>query len=108
MLIPRTRPFLKVLWVINRLWNGLWYSIKRVGTCSVPVEGPVILTANHGSTADPMMLTTSVPGIYAAGDLTTRAQGALFAAAAGTRAAAALVVDIALDHAHMQPLSSPG
>ena len=30
---------------------------------------------------------TSVPGIYAAGDLTWRMQGAMFAAAAGTQAA---------------------
>ncbi|MBK8015070.1 MAG: NAD(P)/FAD-dependent oxidoreductase [Deltaproteobacteria bacterium] len=38
--------------------------------------------------ADPMTRQTSVPGIYAAGDLTTRAQGAIFAAAAGTQAGA--------------------
>ena len=38
--------------------------------------------------ADPMTRQTSVPGIYAAGDLTTRAQGAIFAAATGTQAGA--------------------
>jgi thioredoxin reductase len=40
---------------------------------------------------------TSVPGIYAAGDLTTRMQGALFAAAAGTQAAAMINVDLAME-----------
>ncbi len=46
---------------------------------------------------DPMMRVTSIPGIYAAGDLTSRAQGAIFAAAAGTQAAAAINVDLAMN-----------
>ncbi len=46
---------------------------------------------DHGYVeVDPMMRETSVPGVYAAGDLTTRMQGAVFAAAAGTQAAAAI------------------
>lgn len=36
---------------------------------------------------DPMTRQTSIPGIYAAGDLTTRAQGAIFAAATAVQAA---------------------
>jgi len=40
--------------------------------------------------ADPMTRETSIPGIYAAGDLATRMQAAVFAAAAGMQAAAAL------------------
>ena len=39
---------------------------------------------------DPMTHETSLPGVYAAGDLTTRAQGALLAAAAGLKAAGML------------------
>ncbi|MDO9019138.1 MAG: NAD(P)/FAD-dependent oxidoreductase [Deltaproteobacteria bacterium] len=39
---------------------------------------------------DPMTRETSVAGIYASGDLTTRMQGAIFAAAAGVQAAAAI------------------
>ncbi len=46
--------------------------------------------------ADPMTRLTSVPGIYAAGDLTTRAQGAIFAAAAGTQAGAMSNHDLCL------------
>lgn len=46
---------------------------------------------------DPMTHETSVSGIYAAGDLTTRMQKALLAAAAGTRAAAMINMDLALD-----------
>jgi thioredoxin reductase len=40
---------------------------------------------------------TSVPGIYAAGDLTTRMQGAMFAAAAGTQAAAMINVELSME-----------
>ena len=39
---------------------------------------------------------TSVPGIYAAGDLTTRAQAAVLAAATGMQAAAMINVDLAM------------
>ncbi len=46
--------------------------------------------------ADPMTRQTSVRGIYAAGDLTTRAQGAVFAAATGTQAAAMCNHDLCL------------
>ncbi len=46
---------------------------------------------------DPMSRETSRPGIYAAGDLTTRMQAALPAAAAGMQAAAAINVDLALE-----------
>jgi len=46
---------------------------------------------------DPMKSETSVPGIYAAGDLTTRMQGAILAAAAGTRAATMINLDLSLD-----------
>jgi thioredoxin reductase len=43
---------------------------------------------------DPMTLQTSSPGIYAAGDLTTRMQGAVFAAAAGAQAGAMVNHDL--------------
>lgn len=40
---------------------------------------------------------TSIPGIYAAGDLTTRGQTAIFAAAAGARAAAMINVELTME-----------
>lgn len=46
---------------------------------------------------DPVRGETSVPGVYAAGDLTTRMQGAILAAAMGARTAAMLNVDLALE-----------
>jgi thioredoxin reductase len=43
---------------------------------------------------DPMTRETSIPGIYAAGDLTTRGQAAVLAAAAGMQAAAAINAEL--------------
>lgn len=48
---------------------------------------------------DPMSRATSIPGIYASGDLTTRGQAAILAAATGMQAAAAINVDLAMDGA---------
>ncbi len=47
---------------------------------------------------DEMRSETSVPGIYAAGDLTTRGQGAIWAAAAAARAATMINFDLAMEH----------
>ena len=46
---------------------------------------------------DPMKRETSIAGIYAAGDLTSRMQGAIFAAAAGTQAAAMINLALQLE-----------
>jgi thioredoxin reductase len=54
--------------------------------------------------ADPMSRETSIPGIYAAGDLTTRMQGAILAAAAGAHAAAAINAELTMDLASSEGL----
>lgn len=46
---------------------------------------------------DPMKRETSVLGIYAAGDLTTRVQGAILAAAAGTQAAVMINLELTME-----------
>lgn len=46
---------------------------------------------------DPMSRETSVPGIFAAGDLTTRMQAAIVAASAGMQAAAMLNLELCLE-----------
>lgn len=46
---------------------------------------------------DPMTRETSISGIYAAGDLTTRAQAAILGAAAGMQTAAAINVELTID-----------
>jgi thioredoxin reductase len=67
----------------------------------VELVGSLGLTLDeHGYVrADPMRGETSMPGVYAAGDLTTRMQGAIWAAAAGARAAAMINVDLAMSAA---------
>ncbi len=46
---------------------------------------------------DPMKRETSIPGIYAAGDLTTRMQGAVYASAAAVQAAAMLNLELTME-----------
>ena len=46
---------------------------------------------------DEMKSETSIPGVYAAGDLTTRMQGAIWAAAAGARAAAMINFELTME-----------
>jgi thioredoxin reductase len=46
---------------------------------------------------DPMSRETSVPGVFAAGDLTTRMQAAVAAAASGMHAAAVINVELMMD-----------
>jgi thioredoxin reductase len=59
----------------------------------------------HGFVSiDPMRRETSVPGVYAAGDLTTRMQGAVFAAAAGTQAAAMINAELTMELATSRAL----
>jgi thioredoxin reductase len=54
----------------------------------------VALDDNGFVRVDPMQRETSIPGVYAAGDLTTRMQGAIHAAAAGSHAAAAINMEL--------------
>lgn len=50
---------------------------------------------------------TSIPGVHAAGDLTTRVQAALLAAASGSRTAAAMNLALAMPTAPEQPSATP-
>lgn len=40
----------------NRVICRVWYRLKRVGPCTIPQNGPAIVTANHTCSADPMMI----------------------------------------------------
>lgn len=93
--------------VRERRLEGVELSTGAVVPCAVifahPAQRQVELVRalglaedEHGSVRiDPMKSETSTPGIYAAGDLTTRMQSAIGAAAAGARAAAMINVDLA-------------
>ena len=55
----RTEPWsatLSVLWLLARFYAGFWLRVKRVGHCTVPREGPVILAMNHTAGVDPFAI----------------------------------------------------
>jgi thioredoxin reductase len=57
----------------------------------------VALDADGFVQVDPVTRTTSVPGVSAAGDLTSRMQAAIAAAASGMHAAAMLNLDLTVE-----------
>ncbi|MCB9867178.1 MAG: 1-acyl-sn-glycerol-3-phosphate acyltransferase [Phycisphaerales bacterium] len=40
----------------NRMLCRVWYRYRRIGPCTIPRDGPAIVTANHTCSADPMMI----------------------------------------------------
>ena len=55
----RGDPFPAVVWLLWRVlrtYAGFWCGVKRVGPCTVPREGPVILAANHTAGIDPILI----------------------------------------------------
>lgn len=77
---------------------------KRVLSCDAGPRRNAAATHIHDDDGyikvDPMKRETSVPGIFASGDATSRMQAAIAAAASGMHAAAALDGDLALDRGH--------
>ncbi len=45
---------------LNEFITKFWWRLERVGPSTVPREGPVIVAANHTSTADPLLLCAGV------------------------------------------------
>ena len=44
-----------------RLYARFWCRVRRIGPCTLPREGPVILAANHTAGIDPMVLLATSP-----------------------------------------------
>lgn len=103
-----TRPIARLL-AKNQHLEGLAFADGSTLACSVLFAHPPqrqvdlihklgLALDEHGFVrVDPMLRETSIPGIYAAGDLLTRMQAAIAAAAAGTHAAATLNHDLTAD-----------
>jgi len=46
---------------VNEFFCRFWYRLRRLGPCTVPASGAVIVTANHSSTPDPLYLCAACP-----------------------------------------------
>ena len=49
------------VWNANEFYSRWWFRLQRKGPCRVPVEGPVIVAANHTASIDPLLLVASCP-----------------------------------------------
>ncbi|MBU0638705.1 MAG: MFS transporter [Planctomycetes bacterium] len=57
----RYGALLTLLWQTTRFHAAFWMGLKRIGPCTVPREGPVIIAANHTSGADPLLILAASP-----------------------------------------------
>jgi len=48
----------------NVFFCRFWHRLRREGVCTIPVEGPVIVAANHYTTLDPFVLSAASPNRY--------------------------------------------
>jgi 1-acyl-sn-glycerol-3-phosphate acyltransferase len=50
-----------LLWRLVRTYARFWGRCERIGPCTIPVKGPVILASNHTSGIDPMAILAESP-----------------------------------------------
>jgi len=53
-------PIITLAAVLNEFVAKFWWRLQRIGVCTVPRTGPVIVTANHVSTPDPSILSAAI------------------------------------------------
>ncbi len=59
--VARSPHPLRLAWVVelNALLCRVWYRTRRIGPCTVPATGPVVIVGNHTCTADPLFVYAS-------------------------------------------------
>ncbi len=54
-------PKVTLTYDLNEFVARFWWRFRRVGPSTAPLEGPAILTSNHGCPADPCFMGAAVP-----------------------------------------------
>lgn len=54
-------PVLGVMLLLVRFYARFWCRAKRVGPCTLPTSGPVILASNHTAGVDPILIQAASP-----------------------------------------------
>ena len=52
---------LQLVWALVRFYARFWCRLQRVGPCTIPRTGPVIVAANHTAGVDPMLILATSP-----------------------------------------------
>ncbi len=55
------RPWIHFLKNVLDFYCTWWFRMQRVGPCTIPRNGPVIIAANHTSPIDPLLITAASP-----------------------------------------------
>lgn len=55
------RPDTWLTWALTRFYARFWCRAQRLGPCTIPTSGPVIVAANHTSGIDPIMIIGTSP-----------------------------------------------
>lgn len=54
-------PLLTLVWRFATFYARFMFRVRRVGPCTIPRRGPVILAANHSSGIDPILIYATSP-----------------------------------------------
>lgn len=52
-------PHVQIVWWLVQTYARLWCRLKRIGPCTVPLRGPVIIASNHFAGVDAILLIAS-------------------------------------------------